>query len=344
MLLPVSFFKARTISCCVISRPRPRSVPSTSLRYRSLTPSVIAICNNYITIRNSVKPLANVTWRRAVFSLRAPPRGRPHLYGSFTGAEHDSPHGLGRLDHLQLELDRRGGDIRAYLAALLRRAAESTGCGRRRRFQGNVVLALPEIVEGKPAVGIGGGVSPGRLQAEPPTLAANCTGAGDDPPNRSQPPDLQCDRGVPPRVNLNHRFERRARIVVRRKFAHGQRDAVDSHQDIGQHKHAGFAAENGAGSVQNDGDIRRWERSAGSQASDSSPHLPPQACLVVRVTINAPRRNRPAPCKMLEKAEIDATLVEAGEHELRRDALARLEKCVLRIQLRGQPIPERLDL
>src|SRR5215831_8746660 len=32
---------ARTTSCCVMSRPRPRRLPSTSRRYRNFSPSVI---------------------------------------------------------------------------------------------------------------------------------------------------------------------------------------------------------------------------------------------------------------------------------------------------------------
>src|SRR5258706_2420904 len=39
--LPNSFLMARVISCCVMARPKPRRLPSTSLTYRIFSPSFI---------------------------------------------------------------------------------------------------------------------------------------------------------------------------------------------------------------------------------------------------------------------------------------------------------------
>src|SRR5713101_1183134 len=49
----ISFLIAPTTSCCVSSRPIPRSAPSTSRRYRILSPSfIIAIRDYHIAICN----------------------------------------------------------------------------------------------------------------------------------------------------------------------------------------------------------------------------------------------------------------------------------------------------
>src|SRR5436305_14947105 len=48
MDFPCSFCISRASSCCESSRSRPRSVPSTSRRYRNFSPNFIAICNNNI--------------------------------------------------------------------------------------------------------------------------------------------------------------------------------------------------------------------------------------------------------------------------------------------------------
>src|SRR5690348_7784153 len=63
MLVPNSFLIARTISCCVISRSRPRMLPSTSRRYRIFSPSfmsifVLQIAITILLIAISVKSVA----------------------------------------------------------------------------------------------------------------------------------------------------------------------------------------------------------------------------------------------------------------------------------------------
>src|SRR5262249_46083536 len=53
-----SFLMARTTSCCVISRPRPRSVPSICRKYRSFSPRVIlqlVICILRFVIKSNKK-------------------------------------------------------------------------------------------------------------------------------------------------------------------------------------------------------------------------------------------------------------------------------------------------
>src|ERR1700753_2522502 len=51
--LATSSCMARTISSCVMGRPRPRSDPSTSLRYRIFSPSlIVTISDRHIYIAN----------------------------------------------------------------------------------------------------------------------------------------------------------------------------------------------------------------------------------------------------------------------------------------------------